>query len=73
MISVRSERISPNEIEARLRALDVPIVARISEDAVLIDLRTVDEEEFPFIREGFKSLAGPAASKGNVRGSGKPG
>ncbi len=57
LIGVHSEKMTANEVEERLRGLSVPIVARISGDEVLFDLRTIDEEEFPLIKEGFMSMA----------------
>jgi len=57
LIGVRSEKMTANDVEGRLRGLAVPIVARISGDEVLFDLRTIDEEEFPLIKEGLMSMA----------------
>ncbi len=59
LIGVRSEKMTANDVEGRLRGLAVPIVARISGDEVLFDLRTIDEEEFPLIKEGLMSMASP--------------
>ena len=53
LISVRSESLPANKIEERLRCLDVPIIARIAEDELLLDLRTLAEEEFALIKKGF--------------------
>jgi L-seryl-tRNA(Ser) seleniumtransferase len=44
-VSIRHAGISANEIEARLRNFDPPVIARIEEDSVLLDLRTVADEE----------------------------
>jgi L-seryl-tRNA(Ser) seleniumtransferase len=56
LISVHSEKLSVNDMETRLRCLAVPIVARISEDELLLDLRTVDEGEFAAIRKGMENI-----------------
>ncbi len=56
LVSVRSERMSPNEIEGHLRSRDIPVIARISEDEVLLDLRTLEEEEFSEIRNGLAGM-----------------
>jgi len=45
LISVVSDNLSPAEIEARLRAHHPPIIARIEEDRLLIDLRTVSPNQ----------------------------
>jgi len=54
LIRVVSKRLSPAVLEGRLRRLDVPIIARIAEEEVLFDLRTIAEEEYPFIKSGLK-------------------
>ncbi len=41
-LSLRHASLSAEELSASLRHLDPPVVARISGDAVLLDLRTVD-------------------------------
>ena len=47
LITVQSDRHSANEVESSLRLQDPPIILRIEENRVLIDLRTVfpDQEE----------------------------
>ncbi|QQS45988.1 MAG: L-seryl-tRNA(Sec) selenium transferase [Acidobacteriota bacterium] len=47
LISVSSDRLGPAELESRLRNHHPPIIARIEENRLLLDLRTVrpDEEE----------------------------
>jgi L-seryl-tRNA(Ser) seleniumtransferase len=61
LISIRCVNLSASEIEARLRCREVPIVARIFEEEVLLDLRTLDETEFSDIKDGLAGLmtAGP--------------
>jgi seryl-tRNA(Sec) selenium transferase len=39
-----------------LRRLEVPIIARIAAADVLLDMRTVEEEEFRFILEGLQTV-----------------
>jgi L-seryl-tRNA(Ser) seleniumtransferase len=56
LISVRSASLPVNKIEKRLRCLDVPIIARIAEDELLLDLRTLAEEEFALIKKGFQTF-----------------
>ena len=45
LVSIRSSKASPSEIERLLRTAETPVIARIENDRVLIDLRTVDESE----------------------------
>jgi L-seryl-tRNA(Ser) seleniumtransferase len=59
LLSIVSAGMSPSSIEERLRKLDVPIIARIAEDEVLFDLRTIEEGEFPYVRDGLKKIASP--------------
>jgi seryl-tRNA(Sec) selenium transferase len=37
--------LSPDVLESKLRALDPPVIARIENDRVLFDLRTVAAED----------------------------
>ncbi len=55
LISVTSSSLSPAQIEARLRANLPPIVARIEEDRLFIDLRTVSHDEETIIITALES------------------
>ncbi len=51
LVAVSHATISADEIESRLRSSSPPIIARIEQDLVLIDLRTVSEmDEAEIIR-----------------------
>jgi L-seryl-tRNA(Ser) seleniumtransferase len=56
LLSVVSKHLSPSNLEECLRYLETPIIARIAEDEVLFDLRTIEEEEFPSIKNGLKKI-----------------
>jgi L-seryl-tRNA(Ser) seleniumtransferase len=58
LVGLRSDRISAGRFESSLRRLDPPIIARITEDEVLFDLRTVLDEELPVIANGIRRIAG---------------
>jgi len=45
LITIKHEQHSADEVERRLRLATPPVIARIAEDLVLIDLRTVDPGE----------------------------
>lgn len=46
------------ELESRLRLGDIPIIARISKDRLLLDMRTLDEDDFPYIAARIAECAG---------------
>lgn len=56
LIAVTSSSMSPNDVEAALRQWDPPIVVRIVDDRVVIDLRTVAESEEAEIEKALTSL-----------------
>ncbi len=54
LISVTSSSLSPAVLEERLRANRPPIIARIEEDRLLIDLRTVRQNDEELILEALR-------------------
>ncbi|MCX5826758.1 MAG: L-seryl-tRNA(Sec) selenium transferase [Deltaproteobacteria bacterium] len=59
--------MSAVRLEEMLRRLEIPIIARIAAADVLMDMRTVEEEEFPFILEGLKTVTSAATPSGSLR------
>ena len=53
LLSVRSEEIAPDELARRLRYSAPPIFARVHDDRVLVDLRTIQPEEEAWVVEGL--------------------
>ncbi len=45
LLAITSKRNPPTELENQLRRADRPVIARIAEDRLLIDLRTVSSED----------------------------
>jgi L-seryl-tRNA(Ser) seleniumtransferase len=45
LLSLQRAGTTAHELESMLRSLDPPVIARIADDALLIDLRTVDERD----------------------------
>lgn len=59
LVGIKSSAMPASRLEAGLRRADTPVIVRVDKDEILIDLRTVAEDEFVFIIEGLKdSLAG---------------
>ena len=57
VVCVRSANMTPARLEAGLRRAPVPVIVRVDEKEILIDLRTVTEAEFVFIADGLKLVA----------------
>jgi L-seryl-tRNA(Ser) seleniumtransferase len=45
LVAISHESVGPTALEARLREVDPPIIARIEQDRVVLDLRTVPPEQ----------------------------
>jgi len=56
LISVSHARRSSSELEQQLRRFSPPVIARISEDKLLLDLRTVFPEDLATLVTALKSL-----------------
>jgi seryl-tRNA(Sec) selenium transferase len=56
LIALKHEQITADEIEQKLRLSSPPIIARIADGLVLIDLRTVAPSEEPELLEALTAL-----------------
>jgi L-seryl-tRNA(Ser) seleniumtransferase len=56
LLAVTYEGMSADDLSARLRAADLPIVARVEEGRVLLDLRTVCPEQDPAVVAALRTL-----------------
>ena len=56
LVSITHAKLSVNQIEERLRQSDPPIIARIEDDRVLLDLRTVTAEDETTLASAATSL-----------------
>ncbi len=61
VVVLTSSRFSPNELEDALRKYTPPIIARISEDRVLLDVRTIAEGDFGVIADALADIASTKA------------
>ncbi len=53
LLSIRSKPDSASELEQKLRNRSIPIIARIKDEKILIDLRTVSEDEEEYILQAL--------------------
>ena len=53
-VAVKSFRLSSSRMEVKLRQATPPVIVRVDENEILIDLRTVDETEFVFVVDGLR-------------------
>jgi L-seryl-tRNA(Ser) seleniumtransferase len=58
LLAVTCVGLTPDELSARLRASDPPIVARVEDGRVLLDLRTVFPEQDQIVIVALRDLAG---------------
>jgi L-seryl-tRNA(Ser) seleniumtransferase len=56
VIKVKSNGCRSQELEKRLRGNSVPIIVRVSNDEVILDLRTIFDRDFDIIVEAFMKL-----------------
>jgi L-seryl-tRNA(Ser) seleniumtransferase len=56
LVAIKNKKISASRMEEKLRKLEVPVIVRVDKDEILLDLRTVSEDEFTFIVEGLKQI-----------------
>ncbi|OHE61253.1 MAG: L-seryl-tRNA(Sec) selenium transferase [Thermodesulfovibrio sp. RBG_19FT_COMBO_42_12] len=54
-VSIKTDKVSVNEFERRLRKGIPPIIARIKEDSLIIDARTVRDKDLECLVEGIRS------------------
>ncbi len=54
VVSIKSDKVSVNELEERLRKGNPPIISRIKDDNLIIDVRTVREKEINDLVRGIK-------------------
>lgn len=56
VVAVRHAKMPASRMEAKLRQAPVPIIVRVDEHEILIDLRTVSEDEFGFVIDGLRQI-----------------
>jgi len=56
-VAVTPKTMSVDALEERLRKRDTPVIGRIHRDRYLMDVRTVDETDFPLIAAAFENIS----------------
>ncbi|MEA3423039.1 MAG: L-seryl-tRNA(Sec) selenium transferase [Bacillota bacterium] len=56
LIEINSTKFSANQISVKLRNLEVPIIARINENRILLDVRTLQDEDFEYIASSINNI-----------------
>ena len=59
-VTVRPDAMSVNEFEERLRKGDPPVIARIKENALILDARTIREKDIAILVKRIKTVLSPA-------------
>jgi len=57
VIKVKSDRFSADELETKLRLNDTPIIVRVCNNEIIIDLRTIFDRDFDIIVNALESIA----------------
>jgi len=57
-ITIKAKNISSSQLEDRLRKYSTPIFTRVNDDRVIIDLRTVKEEQYGIIVQALVETVG---------------
>lgn len=62
LVALQAHSLSAADLEGRLRRLETPVIVRVADDQVLMDVRTLDPDEISMIRGSLKAvLAKPEA------------
>ena len=56
LIALKHEKLTADQIEEKLRLSSPPVIARIADDQVLLDFRTVNPDEEPELLEALTAL-----------------
>ena len=49
LVTLRTNEISADDLAQRLRTAEIPVIARIQDDAVVLDVRTIAADEYPVV------------------------
>jgi L-seryl-tRNA(Ser) seleniumtransferase len=57
VLAVRHKKVAASRMEVMLQQVPVPVIVRVNENEILIDLRTVSEDEFVFIVDALRRMS----------------
>ena len=57
LVEVAVSGLSPNDIESRLRGMEIPVIGRISKNAFLLDPRTIQDGDLTDLSAALSALA----------------
>lgn len=58
VVAVTSQAHKVSDLEGSLRRADPPVIARIKDNRLILDMRTVSDEEVPLVVEAFRAVGG---------------
>lgn len=56
VVAIQSREKSVNELEEGLRKSEIPVIARIKNNQLYLDVRTIDEEEYPIVVKALRQV-----------------
>ena len=54
VVAIKPLDFTLNDLEKNLRKVEPPIISRISKEELILDMRTVIDEEIPLLAEGIE-------------------
>ena len=66
LLSLIPKRVSPQDMEKQLRSYSPPVIGRLEKERVLLDLRTIQDEEMKIIAQALRDLASENAREREV-------
>ena len=54
LVAIKNKKMTATKMEEKLRQMEVPVIVRVDKDEILLDLRTVAEDEFGFVVDGLR-------------------
>ncbi|HSN58293.1 MAG TPA: L-seryl-tRNA(Sec) selenium transferase [Clostridiaceae bacterium] len=57
VIKVKADKLSPDVLEKKLRQSDTAVVVRVSNDELIMDLRTMFDKDFDIVADAFRAAA----------------